>query len=114
MPLLEPGDELEEAREEGGEAIGAPAVLGLALLVEAGEGGGALEVVPPGPAEERARVVVLLGAGIGDEALLRDVELAAEAVVIGVAEVLGVVFLRDGDGGGELLAGVLAALARAS
>jgi hypothetical protein len=111
VPLVEPGEELGEAGEEGKEARGVPGVLGAALFVERGEGLGALEVVPAGPAEDGVGGVEL-AAGVADEALFGDVEFAAEAPGGGVAVVALVVFGGDGDGrmsGGEL-AGVFEAL----
>ena len=57
---------------------------------------GELEMVEAGPGHERRAV----GAGDGwegDETLLRDVELAAEAPVVGLEEVGACVLRWDGD-----------------
>jgi hypothetical protein len=70
VPLLDPGDELEEAGEHGEQALARPALAGLAIHVQVGEGLGPLQVIPAGPAVHRLAVVVRLAARVADEALL--------------------------------------------
>src|SRR5262249_20206243 len=61
------------------EAVLLPAVLGLAALVETRERLRRLQVVPARPANEGRGVLVGVPAGDGHEALLRHVELSAQA-----------------------------------
>jgi hypothetical protein len=97
VPLADPGHDLGEAGDEGGEAVGGPAVGGGALGDEGDERVGLLAVVPAGPAEQEGVVSVGAGAGVGDEALLGDVELAAVPPVGGPLEVGAGVLGRDRD-----------------
>ena len=103
------GRKLEEAREHRGEAVLLPGFVGLALLVEGGEGLGLLLVVPARPAVDGLVVLVGRAAGVADEALLGDVEFAAEAPGGGVAVVFLVV-LGGRVEGLDVLAAVLGPL----
>jgi hypothetical protein len=109
VPLLDPGDELEEAGEHGEQALARPALAGLAIHVQVGEGLGPLQVIPAGPAVHRLAVVVRLAARVADEALLGDIELAAQAEVAGLEEVGRLVLGRHRDGA-DRFARVLAPL----
>ena len=62
VPLVNPGQELIEARQDGGQPLGVPA-LPLAGIVVADEGGRLLEVVPPRPADDQAWVALGLEVG---------------------------------------------------
>lgn len=63
----------------------------------AAEGARLLGCVPAGPSDDRAVVPAAFRAGVDDEALLGDVELAAVRSVAGFLEVVGAVFERDRD-----------------
>src|SRR6476660_52713 len=96
MPLLDPGQDLAQAGEQGSEAVGAPAVGLFAVDGEGGEGLGLFAVVPAGPADEQGGVGVAVGGGVGDEAFLGYVEFAAVAPVAGFGEVGGGVLRGTG------------------
>jgi hypothetical protein len=97
VPLLEPEHQLVQAHQHGHQSVFRPAVFVLALLVQGHQGLCALQMIPAGPTDERARIAVLFAAGVGDEALFGHVELAAQAPVVGVAKVFLVVLRRNGD-----------------
>lgn len=101
------GEQAPGAVEEAG-AIGERDAGVLELLVDREHRLDPLERGPPGPAVEGLGARAAGDLGEGDEALLRDVELAVELPVLGLEEVARAVARRDL--GGDVLAGVFAAL----
>jgi len=82
MPLVKPGEQFEEAGEEGGEpGVFAAAYCLLDVDVVGGDGLGELEVVVSGPGD-REFVVVGFGVGEADPAFFGDVEFASEFPVV--------------------------------
>jgi hypothetical protein len=72
----------------GGEPGAVPAVGRGTFLDSGGQRVGLLAVVPAGPAQQGRVVAVGAGVGVGDEALLEDVELRADVDVVSVARLL--------------------------
>jgi hypothetical protein len=66
-------------------------------------------MVPAGPAVDGLAVLIAFAAGVGDEAFFGDVELAAEAPVVGVAVIVLGVLGWDGDWA-DKLSGIFEAL----
>src|SRR5690606_4290720 len=91
------------------ESSGVPALGRSALLVEGDERLRLLQMVPAGPADNWRRVGVAFETGVGDEAFLGHVELAAQLPRDDRTEVARAVLRRHRDVV-DLLAGVLATL----
>ena len=81
VPLLEPRQILPQDGQERGESGGGPAVLFGDLGAICGERSTEFKRVPAGPADGQGRVAVATHVREAHEALLRDVEGAAQAPV---------------------------------
>src|SRR5208337_873782 len=97
VPLLEPGEKLDEAGQEGDEAgVVAAAETFLDFNKIGADRPGELEVVVAGPGDDE-RAVRALAVGEAHPALLGDVELAAEPPVVALKEVGARVLGRNGN-----------------
>ena len=78
VPLIEPGEEIFEGGEDGGEAFSRPSPGALGLLVVARESLGLLGVVPTGPGDNGGFINAAFGAGVVDPTLFGEIEFAAQ------------------------------------
>jgi len=76
MPLLQPGDQLGQASQQGFQAFHRPAFLRRDFRVPGSQCPRLLQMIPTGPGDGERRIGIAPAKRITDEALLRHVERA--------------------------------------
>ena len=97
MPLPHPRHDLEQPGDQRHQPLRVPAVRGGALLDDRHQRVRLLPVIPARPAEQQRVVAVRAGPRVGDEPLLRHIQLAPLVPVRGPEEVGRLVLRRHRD-----------------
>lgn len=81
VPLEQPREQFQHAGQQWQQTVIRPALIGAHALVVAGDGLSLLQLVPAGPADDGGAVGVAIAVRVGDETLLRHVQLAAQTPI---------------------------------